>query len=61
MKYIIVVDEMPETCDKCDFYQEGLEETDKKNVLNICKSCIWGAKSHDKCPLTVINTLFISE
>lgn len=59
MRYIIVVDEKPKSCDECPFFSETLEETDKKNVLNITNKCIWTKEGYDKCPLTVVNTLFV--
>lgn len=61
MKYIILVDERPNKCEDCEFFTESLESTDEKNVLNICNKCMWGAPEHSKCPLTEVNTMFVSD
>ena len=61
MKYIIVVDEKPESCKECLFFTEKFEVADKPNVVNLCDKCLWGAKDHSECPLTVVNTLFVHD
>ena len=60
MKYIVVVDEKPESCEKCCFYSDTFEHVNS-NTLNIVEKCIFTKEDYNSCPLTVINTLFTDD
>lgn len=61
MKFIVVVDEKPKTCEGCPFMDEMFEETNKKNVLNLVDVCYFKRRFNtDDCPMTEINTVFVT-
>ena len=62
MKFIVVVDDKPKTCDGCPFMDDMFEETDKKNVLNLVDTCYFKKRFNtDTCPMTEIHTLFTTD
>ena len=62
MKFIVVVDEKPKTCEGCPFMDEMFEETNKKNVLNLVDVCYFKRRFNTtNCPMTEINTVFVTD
>jgi hypothetical protein len=67
MKYIIMCDKKPQKCEDCAFFGDILTKTDMidkipvANTFELSSGCKLGAASIEKCPLTIINTIFTDE
>lgn len=60
MKYIIVVDEKPVSCEECCFYSEDFEQVNS-NTFSLVNRCIFTKCNYESCPLTVVNTIFTDD